>query len=534
MKGGHGRKLVVYAGSSWVRIVIGFAASFILTPILFEELGVDLVGLLSVVAVTLVLSDPIKTAVAKVLTREMTQAKSAGDRERFRDVFSNGVVLAIIGAAVIMGIGAMLAVFGPMALNLAPENVGRARAALFIEGFMFASVLFFAPANNLYIASHRVVIENVHRSLVRVIDLVAAIVVFAVDWGDPFLSFVIGRAVLRFVHMTLKALWILLHEPWARFDRSQLSAARMKELAGVGMWSTGTQIARVGFVTTDQILLNLFFGLAYNGLYALINQLRAYTRMFGGNIALGVDAIAADLDERGEQETGRAVLIVTMKLALSVTLHCAILIGVFTPALLDVWLGERLYDDADLLAVMSGEEARRFAWTFILILLPGIVLVETHRSATQNLYGMGHIRRYAPALMWGAAAKAVVATIWLLYGGGPLSLAWTSLAVNTAVYGVVLPRLICTLTGISARDLIVGAYLRPLVASVFIASSAIVMASLYSEWTWGRLIMSVGVACAVYAATFPFIVATPSERASLLRMARGVRRRATRKRAPEP
>lgn len=531
MKGGHGRRLMLYAGSSWARIVAGFAVSFILTPMLIEELGVDLFGLLSLVALTLALSDPIKAAVGKVLTRELTQARAAEDRDRFRDVFSNGVVLAILGAAIVMLIASVLAIVGPEVLRLAPENVSRARVALFIEGAMFASVLLLMPANNLYIATHRIVLENVHRSLIRVLDLIAALIVFSVDFGDPFLSFVIGRAILRSAHGALKASWILLKEPWARFHSAMVLRTRMKDLAGIGAWSMGTQIARIGFVACDQILLNMFFGLVYNGLYGVVNQLRSYARMFGGNIALGVDAVAADLDERGDDAKGRALLIATMKMTLSVTLHCAILIGVFTPVILEVWLGDRLYGDENLLSVMTPGAARDLAWSFILILLPGIVLMETNRAATENLYGMGHIRRYSPLLIWGAVIKIVLATSWLMLGGGPLSLAWSSLLVNALVYGIALPRLVCVLTTLTARELIFGAYLRPLVASMFIAAAAVGMYQLFEDWDWTTLILSVGATCAVYAVTFPLIVTTASERASIWRMITGIARRGNGRRA---
>lgn len=526
MSSGHGRRLMLYAGSSWARIIAGFAVSFVLTPILIGELGIDLFGLLSLVALTLALSDPVKAAVGKVLTREMTQALRAGSENRFREVYANGIVLAVVGASVVMAFGLILAVFGPYLLNLSEENIFRAQVAIAIEGLMFALVLLTAPPNNLYIASHRVVIENVHRTLIRVLDLIAALIAFSLDWADPFLSFVVMRALLRAVHLMLKSWWILSREPWARFDRAVVSREKIRDLAGVGAWSTGTQVARIGFVASDQILINLFFGLSYNGLYGLVNQLRAYTRMFGGNIALGVDAIAADLDETGDAAKGRALLVATMKMTLSVTLHCAILIGVFTPPLLDVWLGDRLRNDESLLALMSYEDAVSVAWTFILILLPGVVLMETNTAATQNLYGMGHIRRYAPTLIWAAVIKIVLATSWLLLGGGPLSLAYSSLIVNVGVYGVVFPWLICRLTALSARELIIGVYVRPLLAGALILGAADFMLSQFGEWNWPRLIVSIGVACVVYAVTFPLIVTTPFERRAIFRMLGGIGRRA--------
>ena len=98
----HANRLVVYAGSSWLRIILGFAVAFVLTPMLVGELGMDLFGLLSLVTFSLALSDPIAGALAKIMTRELTQAKSAGDDARLREVFSNGLALALIAAVIMM------------------------------------------------------------------------------------------------------------------------------------------------------------------------------------------------------------------------------------------------------------------------------------------------------------------------------------------------------------------------------------------------------------------------------------------------
>ena len=534
MKGGYARRLMLYAGSSWARIIAVFFVSFFLTPILIGELGVDLFGLLSLVALTLALSEPVRAAVSKVLTREMTQAISSGSETRFREVFSNGVAMASIGFFVLLALTALIAWVGPILLQLSPENVFRARVALAIEGSVFAFMLLTAPANNLYISMHRVVLENAHRSLTRLLDLIAALIVFAIDLGDPFIAFVIGRAVLRVAQIIGKCWWILARQPWAGVDRSLVSIEKMRELMGIGLWSGGTQIARIGYVTSDQILLNLFFGLAYNGLYAVVNQLRAYARMFGGNIALGVDAVAADLDEQGEEERGRRLLVATMKMTLSVTLFCALLIAVFTPPLIDVWLGDRLREDENLLNVMSYDEAIGLAWSFILILLPSVVLVETSTVATQNLYGMGHIRRYSPILIVGSIIKIIAATLWLILGGGPLSVAWATLAVTVVIYGVLFPRLICRLSGVTARDLVFGVYARPLLATALIAAVAIFQASRFEEWTWTTLIFSVAVSCAAYAATFPLVVATPLERRSIFKVLSGASRRVLRRKVVRP
>ncbi len=531
----HARRLVVYAGSSWVRIILGFAVAFVLTPILVGELGVQLFGLLALVSISLAMADPVRNAVGKVLTREMAQAKAAGDDERLRDVFSNGVALASIVAVVIALLTLALTAVAPHIFEISSDQAFKLRVAILAEGLLTALAFIFSPAGNLYIATHRIVIENLLRSIRRTLDLLAAVIAFYLGFAwDPFLAYVLARVALKFIHLSYRNAWILSREPAARMSFAMVSKAHMKELAGVGAWSISGQVARIGFYLSDHILMNLFFGLAYNGIYSIINQLRAYARMFGGNISLGVDALAADLQERGEEDTGRRVLIVTMKMAMSVTLICAIFVGVFAGPFIDVWLGSRLRNDETLLSVMTYPDAVALATTFILILLPGVVLAETHTAATQNLYGMGHIKKYSPAIIAASIFKIVLATLWLLAGGGPLAIAFSTLIANIAVYGIYFPRLICRLAGLRLSDLVFGAYARPLVSAAVCVTVGLFMRSLFTEWDWPRLILSVAVTGAVYAITFPLIVANPYERRAMLKVFEGAARRVRRRKVARP
>ena len=196
---------------------------------------------------------------------------------------------------------------------------------------------------------------------------------------------------------------------------------------------------------------------------------------------------------------------------------------------IDLWLGSRLRNDESLLSVMPYADAVALVSAYILILIPGIVLTETHTAATQNLYGMGHIRKYSPALIAAAVFKIALATIWLALGGGPLSLAWSTLIANVGVYGLYFPWLICRLTSLTPADLVLHAYARPLAAGAICAAGAVLLFGAFETWTWMTLIGCVGATSVLYALCFPFIVASPPERRAMFKMAGGVRRRLLRR-----
>lgn len=529
-------KLIVIASSSWARIVLTFVTSFFLAPMLLEELGIELFGILDLVLLTMAVAGPVRGAITKVLTRELTGALSAADAQRTRSVFTNGLVVASIATAVIALIGAALTVFSPVVIRSSPQFNDLVRVAVVCETILLIQTVILSPWLNAYIASHRMIAENFHRTLGRAFDLLAAILVFYWWTGlEPFTGYVVTRLALRTVQNLYRVIRMRVLERDLRFTPSTVDGAVMRDLAGTGGWSMGNQLARLGFFASDQLLLNWFFGPIYNGVYRIVNQLRGWTRMFGGNLVFGVDAVSADLHERGRAETGRMVLIATTKLSCAVTLIAAVLIGVFAAPIVEAWLGQSLEKRSDelLAAGFTVPQAIALVETFFFILLPGVVLSETNLAAANNLYGMGHIRRYSPVMIAASFLKIGLALALLFAGSGPLAIAWSTLIANFLCYGLYFPKLICDVTEMRVGDFLRRAYLGPALSCAPIAALGVGARLALGPMGWdgwerleqlGALALLMGTLGALWLPLAFWLVCNAQERARIIEIVRHVRR----------
>lgn len=526
-------KLLLIAASSWLRIVLNIVVTIILAPMLIGQLGLAMYGILALVTVTMGANNPMRAAVGKTLTRELTGALSSGDGKRITTVFSNGLVLAAIASGIAATVAAVLVVTGPMFLKHPAGSTDLLRLALACEAVLIVEVLALFPYKNLYIASHRHLQENLHRTVDRIMDLAAAVLAIYVlpmfFTAHVFAAFVILRVLLRSFHGVTKAFEIRHLEPHARFRRSLVSKSVLKSLASTGGLAMGNQTARLGFYSSDPILLNLFFGPVYNGIYQVINQLRGFTRMFGGNLAFGVESVAADLHEKGRVATNQALLLTVMRVAFGVTAFFAVIMGCFAGPMMEVWIGKRLMtaqNQAQLAAVgMTTQHAFVFAWQFFAIMIPGVVLAETNVAAGNILYGMGHEKKTAPALMGGAAIKIAMATGAMFIWRDARAMAVATVLCQIALFGVYFPLLIRRLMGISLRRQFVQTFLRPSLPLIPILAIGAALVLKVQKWDLLTLFACCAGLGMLWAPMAFFIVFEKNERLRVIAMFGPVMRR---------
>ena len=519
-------KLLAATGSSWARIMVFFAVSFLLTPVLISQLGLDLFGVFMLVSVSMALAGPLRGAIRKTITRELSTAVSSGDTDRLRKTFSDGVCLGAIGGSVCLVLTAILAVGAPAVLQVGPEHQVLLGVAIALEGLLLVELFLMMAWHNLYFATHRIVEENAHRAVNRVLDLVAIGVAMLVAKEHVFLVFISVRFFLHTLHHVLKCVRIALLVPGARFLRSDVRMSNVKQMAAVGGWSTANQIAGIGFYQADQILLNLFFGPVYNGIYAIVNQLRSWSRMFGGNIAFGIDAIAADLHEKGDREGSVKMLLSVMKITGSVTAFFSITAAVLAASLVDLWLGARLTDDAALLEVMTGDEALKLIAAFVLVVAPATIIAETHTAAAHIFYGMGLIKTYSIPMFFASALKIVLAVVMLTITSDPLWVVWATLIAQVLLYVVAFGWIIVVKCGVPVGRLLVEVYGRGMAAAIPAAVAGYFFVREFEPLNLRMLFAALAVMGVVHGAFFLTVCLSRSERARLLGMGTTVVKRA--------
>jgi O-antigen/teichoic acid export membrane protein len=515
-------KLVLFAASSWGRLAIWMAAAVVITPLLIQSLGLLLFGLYGLVTAMTSMAQPLRVAVLRVMTREMAAARANKDERRIAEVFSNGLVVSGATSVILTMVMAVIVLIAPLIFNLPEEHVWRLRVALICECAVLLTVIALPAWLNIFVAAQRVMLANVNLSIERLLVLVAAIVISVLPEGyDLFIWFVCMRAGFLVAHSIVKVFLARMIEPAARFHASLLSKREMRSLVATGGWSLSNVVADVAFFTVDQPLLNVFFGPLYNALYRVYGQLHSMAQMLGNNLIYGIEGLATDMHERGAKASTRRLMLTTMRLTGSITTFCAVCTAVFTLPLLQVWLGDRIRRDEDLLRVMTYEEAANYLQLLAIVLMSAMALSQPSIAASRVLYGMGLIRAYSPAMLCGAGIKLVLAMVLLAAGAPPISVAVASLAAQLGLYGWFFPRLIAREVESRRATVYWEGYGRAVLAALPALVVALTLRLSLNEWDWRTLVVAFGATGAVWAPCFLLIGLTRAERSRIRELAMG-------------
>lgn len=518
-------RLLVFAGSSWLRIGATFFVTIYLAILLFKHLGVELAGLHLLFAFMTRFLTPLRAALSRVMTREVAGALAVDDRARVTRVFSNAVVLSTGGAAIAFLLMGTLSLFVVQVFTVPAQYASMARLAIWCETAIVTSFLFFNPWLNLFIASQRVLSENIARTLERCLDLFAAMIAFwvfptipSVASAHPFVAFTVVRAALRIGQHVGRSFIISRLVTPARVRFGLINKHDLRALSKEGGWSLGNASANVGFYVTDQPFVNVFFGPAYNALFAIVTRLQGMGQMLGNNVAFGLEAMVADHHEMGRHDLNKRIMLTGMRVTSSITVFCTLCVVLLAPQIVDLWLGKQLKQDAAIQA-MGYEHALALIWSFSAILLPSVWFSQAMLVSTRVLYGMGHNRLFSPWLMAAAALKITLAWVGLQFlGAGPMWVAWSTVIAQAWCFGWVFPRLIKKVFDVSMGRVFVETYALPLMSTI--PSALVILASwrVVTDWTLKHLIVVLLVAGVVYAPAFFFAALRADERSRLVHL----------------
>ncbi len=481
-----GSHVILIVAMNWTRYAVMLGVSLVMSPMLVGAMGLALFGLHMFFALT---RPALQDFIQPLLTRELSAAWSSGDAALRRRAFSAAFAASILAAAAALVLTLVLAPFNAFLPQLPEGSEGAVKLMILGEGLMLVLMLGAAPWVNLFMAAHRVVENNVHRTFERVQDLLVAVPVLWLARPNFIFWYILGRLVVRVLHVGVCVWRAHALEPDARVRRADIDGELVGHYAQAMGLSSSLPVSNQFYWYIDQVLFNAFFGPVFNGVYSLINTLRGYMRILGGGLFMGAEAVTADLHERGEHTITRRLLLAAMRSTAAITTFCAVVVGVFVGPLIQAWLGKKLAEDHALMdAGISTEQVVAIIWRFVLIMAPAVVVIEAGCSALTILLGMGHLRRFAPGLFimtiakvlltWGALALFVGS-----WGRDAIHLAaWVTSITSIAMYGVQVPLLIRRVSGLGVAEQYRRVYLRPLISVVPVAAAGWAMTRWLGPW----------------------------------------------------
>ncbi|MDG2424761.1 MAG: hypothetical protein P8M22_12385 [Phycisphaerales bacterium] len=495
--------LMLFILSNWARTVVLVVVGFILTPLMIEAFGLVLFGLLILVQqITISMVRPVRAAVTSTLVKSISEARGSGEENGFSSVFTNGVGLMTMLFTALVVLGILAIFFAKNILDFPAEQVSNVQLAIAGEVIIISMSSFTAPWLALFLLDQRPILYNADLAIRRWLDMIAFLLALMPFGLEIFQRFIIIRTSLCMMHFLVRVLVARRVMVEARVKPSLLNWSRMGQLLRLGGLTTGQPFSNFNFFVLDNYLFNIVFGPIYNGLYAIVTQLRGYARRFGSQVFDGMVAIAADIHERGEKQTNiRAMLAVSRITAGVMMLSTGIIIIFFRP-LIDLWLGSRLRMDETLLSVLSYESAIDLIWGILAMLLVGGIMLETATAASKFLYGMGLVKRYAGVLFTSGITKFVVSVLVVVLiinfipdletrPDVPLIFPGITLICQIIFFGIVMPHRVTRLTGISVATWCWHAIIKPLMSAVIPLGVGVILILTIQEWNWAWLVSSI-------------------------------------------
>ncbi|MAT80443.1 MAG: hypothetical protein CMJ29_02205 [Phycisphaerae bacterium] len=522
--------LILFIMSNWVRTFLLVVVGFILTPLMIQAFGLVLFGLLIMVQqITVSMVRPLRGAVTATLVKSISEARGSGEDRGLASVFTNGVGLMSMLFMLLMVFGIAAIIFANSILDFPPEQLFNVQLAIAGEVLVISTSSLTSPWLSLFLLAQRPVIYNVFLAIRRWSDMVAFLLALLPFGFDIFQRFIIIRTTLSVACFLARVVVARRVMPEAKVELELLNWSRMVKLLRLGGLTAGQPFSNFNFFVLDNYLYNILFGPIYNGLFAIVTQLRGYARRFGAQVFEGMVAVASDIHERGEKKTNIRAMLSVSRITGGVMMLPTGIILIFFHPLINLWLGSRLKQDDTLLEVMSYEQAIDLIWGILGMILIGGIMLETAAAASKFLYGMGFIKRYAWVLFMAGSTKFLLSVglvVYVLYVMPdlmsdpivPYLFPAITLLCQLIFFGLIMPQRVTSLTDVTAWKWVWHTTVKPLISVVIPLGAGVVMLLSIREWSWPLLIISVMVVGLLAMPSSFFLLFEAEERKSIWKL----------------
>lgn len=337
-------------------IVIGI----LLVPYFIKTLGVAAYGLIplatSITGYVAIIVQSLNTAVTRFLTVDLQRGDYAEANKTFNTALFGLTVVILLMVPVIL----VVAYFAPSIFHVpAGQETG---AVLLLLG-VSAAFLIRSWSGNFTVqlfAYNRLDLQN----LVNLTNLIVqtGLIVLLFNLFGPGLglvggAYLVGAIVASGVSIVLARRV----SPYLRVSIRSFDRRRIRDLAGMGWWVVINQIGALLFHQIDLIVVNLLFGAASAGEYAIALQwvilLHAVAGVLSGVLTPTIlSCYARKQTETLIRVTKSAVKLMGLAMALPIGLVCGL-----APELLTVWVGEEFIFLAPLMVLLTVHRAVNLA-----------------------------------------------------------------------------------------------------------------------------------------------------------------------------
>jgi len=399
--------------ANFAQLFSGFVIGLMVIRLLLT-LGEDVYGVIAVLAAGAGIAQILRDVASAGTVPKLGEAWHSEDQARFKGTLSSSLVLSLMaGFGTLLAFGLLTLVLG--VLEIPPELRHAAVVFIWLKAIQAFVTVSAAPIINMLVVCERMIVYNLLLTLERAMELMGALVTLHFFAGQgASTSLIAYGALVTLGGVTLQLVassWLMLSE---RRFRPHWSAASWGEVRSVWRsvsWNAVHSLAMNFHLRFDVLIMNAFFGLKTGMLFSIAGTLAFYVRQLTMALVKGLDAVSARHRSRGEGKDLTRLAQRQMFLQACLIFPAALTVLFATEDLMRVWLGNRLEDPESSIPIMA---------TICRILVVGVAARSMSESWAAILAGAGQIRRFAPYVLWGAAANPVCIALFALFLPEPL------------------------------------------------------------------------------------------------------------------
>lgn len=331
--------------SAYVRMIVGMLLSLLITrtslDVLAENTSTakEVFGVFMLLTSISTMSQFLNDSTQKSVVRFLAVSMHDGDHQQTKRFFNSGWAMSTVLGVLQGGILALLAPWLVTTFNISEELVSQATYVVWLSCL---SQIIIATTQSW---GAELAAEDRY-TLINILNVTQQFLVWV---GLNFIGFLpveplVGLAIVwlspsALVGMSLAG-WTMLRKPAFRIDFQYVRWVEFRQLFALGGWSSVSSFASNLYERTDQILINLFLGAAFNSFYGVAIQL-------GNSIGRLVSALtgvllptASRIVSDGSVWEKQQLMLRSTRYVLAIALPFLAGMTIFRREIIELWLGK--------------------------------------------------------------------------------------------------------------------------------------------------------------------------------------------------
>lgn len=255
----NGKQLAINIISQASAFLLSLTINLFIVPVIIEKIGKEIYGFYSLANNFLEYATVITAVINGMANRYITVEYSKGDTENANKYFTS-VTLVNIMLTLVLSIPALvLVIFLEHVINIPPQYISDVKILWAFVFLMFFVNLIFSRYETAAFAKNR--LDVTAFANITSMILKAALLVLVYSFFKPYIGYV---GIIVFV-CAVYASAVKVHfkrklTPDLKFKKELFDIKAVKELAGVGIWNSVSQLSQLLFTGLDLLIANLFIG----------------------------------------------------------------------------------------------------------------------------------------------------------------------------------------------------------------------------------------------------------------------------------